>query len=81
MCIRDRFYLADEEYAANLASHKEGLALRRELGDPAGIATVLHNMGLTAYTMGDIDTATAQLLESIEVNPGGDQTSAWATWG
>ena len=75
------FYLADEEYAANLASHKEGLALRRELGDPAGIATVLHNMGLTAYTMGDIDTATAQLLESIEVNPGGDQTSAWAHLG
>ena len=38
-------------------------------------------MGLTAYTMGDIDTATARLLESIEVNPGGDQTSAWAHLG
>ena len=75
------FYLVDEAYAANLACHEEGLALRRALGDPAGIATVLHNMGLTAYTMGDSDTATARLLESIEVNPGGDQTSAWAHLG
>ncbi|MBP6789462.1 MAG: helix-turn-helix domain-containing protein, partial [Candidatus Promineofilum sp.] len=75
------FYLVDEAYAANLACHEEGLALRRALGDPAGIATVLHNMGLTAYTMGDTDTATARLLESIEVNPGGDQTSAWAHLG
>jgi predicted ATPase/transcriptional regulator with XRE-family HTH domain len=75
------FYLADEAYDANMACHEQGLALRRELGDPAGIATVLHNMGLTAYMMGDTDTATARLLESIEVNPGGDQTSAWAHLG
>jgi predicted ATPase/transcriptional regulator with XRE-family HTH domain len=75
------FYLVDEAYAANLACHEQGLALRRALGDPAGIATVLHNMGLTAYTMGDTDAATARLLESIAVNPDGDQTSAWAHLG
>ncbi|MBK7219251.1 MAG: tetratricopeptide repeat protein [Candidatus Promineofilum sp.] len=75
------FCLADEEYAANLACHEQALALRRELGDPDGIATVLHNMGLTAYMMGDYDIALSRLAESITVNPDGDQTSAWAHLG
>lgn len=75
------FWLEEEEYAANLACHEQGLALRRQLGDPAGIATVLHNMGLTAIVMGDYARAAALMEESIAANPGGDQTSAWAHLG
>ena len=75
------FWLEEEEYAANLACHEQALALRRELDDPGGIATVLHNMGLTAIVMGDYARAAALMEESITVNPGGDQTSAWAHLG
>ena len=75
------FYLEEEDFAANLACHEQGLALRRQLNDPVGIATVLHNMGLTACVLGDYARATDLLEESIAVNPGGDQTSAWAHLG
>jgi tetratricopeptide (TPR) repeat protein len=75
------FYLVDEAYAANLACHEEGLALRRALGDPAGIATVLHNMGLTAYTMGDIEQAIDWLRASIDADPTADPAQAWANLG
>ena len=75
------FCLVDEDYAANLACHEQGLALRREVGDPEGIATVLHNMGLTAYVMGDYARAAAQLEESIAVSPASDPTSAYAHLG
>ena len=75
------FCLADEDYAANLACHEQGLALRRQLGDPEGIATVLHNIGLTAYFMGDYTRAMAQLEESIAVSPASDPTSAYAHLG
>lgn len=75
------FCLVDEDYDANLACHEEGLALRRQLDDSEGIATVLHNMGLTAIVMGEYDRAMAWLQESVVVNEGGDQTSAWAHMG
>ena len=75
------FYLGEEKYAANLACHEQGLALRRRLNDPAGVATVLHNMGLTAYVMGDYTLAAARLQESIAIYPDGDQTSAWTHLG
>ena len=69
------FCLADEDYAANFAYHEEGLALRRQLNDTEGIATVLHNMGLTAFIMGDYAQAMVWLQESITVFPE-DATSA-----
>lgn len=74
------FYLAVDDYDANLAYHQEGLAIRRQLGDSEGIATVLHNMGLTAFMLGDYDRALAWLEESIIVYPA-DQTSALAHMG
>lgn len=77
------FCLAQEDYAANFAYHQAGLALRRQLNDTNGIATVLHNMGLTAYTMGDYAKALAWLKESAAVSPEGAQakTSAWSHMG
>lgn len=75
------FCLADEDYDANLACHSEGLSLCRELNDSEGIATVLHNMGLTAIIMGEFGRAMDWLQESVDVNEGGDQTSAWAHMG
>ena len=75
------FCLIDEDYEANLASHEEGLALRRELDDSEGIATVLHNMGLTALMMGEYGRAMTWLQESVSAYPDGDQTSAWAHMG
>lgn len=75
------FYLVDEDYAANLACHEEGLALRRQLNDSEGIATVLHNMGLTAIIMGEYERAMGWLQESVDAYEDGDQTSAWAHMG
>ncbi len=75
------FYLAAEDYDANLACHAEALALRRQLNDPEGIATVLHNMGLTAIITGDYARAQELLIESVDVHPDGDPTSAWAHLG
>lgn len=74
-------YLVLEEYAANLACHQEGLALRRQLNDAPGIATVLHNMGLAAYTMGEYAQALGWFKESIAANPQSDPTHAWAHMG
>jgi len=75
------FCLVQEDYAANFAAHEQGLALRRELGDTNGVATVLHNMGLTAYSMGEYARAMAWLEESISASPESDPTSAWAHLG
>jgi len=75
------FCLADEDYEANLVCHAEGLTLRRELNDADGIATVLHNMGLTAIITGDYERAMAWLDESVVVCPDCDPTSAWAHMG
>lgn len=73
--------LALDKYAASLACHQEGLTLRHQLGDAAGIATVLHNMGLTAYMMGDYTQAITWLNESITADPASDPMQAWAHMG
>lgn len=73
--------LVSEEYAAALARHAEGLTLRRQLNDAAGVATVLHNMGLAALTMGDFAQAMTWLAESVAADPDSDPTSAWAHMG
>jgi predicted ATPase/transcriptional regulator with XRE-family HTH domain len=75
------FCLVDEDYAANFACHEEGLILRRQIGESHGIYTVLHNMGLTAFTMGNYEQAMALLTESVAAHPDGDLTSAWAHMG
>jgi tetratricopeptide (TPR) repeat protein len=74
-------YLAHDDYAASLACHEEGLALRRALGDALGTATALHNMGLTAHTMGNSSQAIAWLQESIDADPDADPAQAWAHMG
>ena len=71
-------HLALDDPAASLACHREGLALRRQLNDAFGIATALHNMGLTAYVMGDFTQAIAWLHESIAADPTADPAQAWA---
>nr|WP_254151145.1 tetratricopeptide repeat protein [Candidatus Chloroploca mongolica] len=71
-------YLALDDYTASLDCHREGLSLRRQLGDHRGTATVLHNMALTAYMMGDYTHALAWLDESIAADPTADPMQAWA---
>lgn len=73
--------LAQDDYAGSLACHAEGLALRRDLDDALGVATTLHNMGLTAYTMGDYQQAIDWLLASIDADPTADPAQAWANIG
>lgn len=73
--------LVNEAYAAALDRHAEGLTLRRQLNDAAGMATVLHNMGLAALTMGDFAQAMTWLAESVAADPDSDPTSAWAHMG
>ena len=72
------FHLANDEYAASLACHQEGLALSRTLADALGSATTLHNMGLTAYMMGDCAQAIDWLHASIDADPTSDPAQAWA---
>ncbi|MCB0028463.1 MAG: tetratricopeptide repeat protein, partial [Anaerolineales bacterium] len=74
-------HLAHDDYAASLACHEEGLALRRQLGDALGEATALHNMGLTAYMMGDYQQAIDWLRASIDADPAADPAQAWANIG
>lgn len=71
-------HLALDEYTASLACHQEGLALRHQLQDAPGTATVLHNMGLTAYMQGDFTQAIAWLHESIAADSASDPMQAWA---
>ena len=73
--------LAEEDYAANFAYHEEGLALRRQLNDTKGIATVRHNMGLSAFMMGDYAQAAAWLAESVAIYPEENAINAWAHLG
>ncbi len=75
------FHLVHDDYEASLACHEEGLALRRQLGDALGVATALHNMGLTAYMMGDFQQAIDWLRASIDADPTADPTQAWANIG
>lgn len=72
------FYLAQDRHADSLRCHEEGLALRRQLNDALGIATTLHNMGLTAYMMGDYTQAIAWMHESVAADPAADPSQAWA---
>jgi predicted ATPase/transcriptional regulator with XRE-family HTH domain len=74
-------HLAHDDYALSLACHEEGLALRRQLGDALGVATTLHNMGLTAYMMGDYGQAIDWLRASIDADPAADPAQAWANIG
>ncbi len=55
--------------AESLQYHQEGLALRQQLGDPAGVSIVLHNMALTAYRMNEYEQAIDWLLEAIATTP------------
>ncbi len=75
------FCLELGDYAANLACHEEGLALRRQLNDRLGVATALHNLGLTAFSMGDYALAAERLTESMAVYPEGDHASELAHLG
>jgi predicted ATPase/transcriptional regulator with XRE-family HTH domain len=75
------FCLEVGDYAANLAYHEEGLALRRRLEDRLGIATTLHNMGLTAFVIGDYALSAGRLRESMAVYPEGDHASELAHLG
>ncbi|NJN55719.1 MAG: tetratricopeptide repeat protein [Anaerolineae bacterium] len=74
-------YLSQDDYAHSLAVHREGLALRHQLHDATGMYTVLHNMGLTAYMMGDYDQAITWLNEGVAADPTSDPTQAWAHLG
>jgi len=63
------------DYASAMAYHTEGLALRYELEDQEGIATVLHNMALVARSQGEYTQAIQLLEESLAMeqeaeNPG-----------
>ena len=53
------------DYPSAMAWHKEGLALRHELKDRNGIATVLHNMALVARCQGEYAQAIQMLEESL----------------
>lgn len=75
------FCLELGDYAANMAYHEEGLTLRRQLGDRLGIATSLHNMGLTAFVIGDYTLATERLIESMDIYPEGNHASELAHLG
>ncbi|HLJ66609.1 MAG TPA: tetratricopeptide repeat protein [Chloroflexota bacterium] len=53
------------DYGRAQALHEESLALRRELGDRAGIAASLHGLGTIADRHGDVDRAVALLEEAL----------------
>ncbi len=55
------------EYAASGALHREDLALRRALGDEAGIAQALNNLGVVARSDGDTAAAQALHEESLAI--------------
>ena len=50
-----------------MAAYAESATIRRQLGDPAGIATALHNLGLIARYQGDETRAAALLEESVAI--------------
>jgi N6-L-threonylcarbamoyladenine synthase len=55
------------DYPAAGAALGEALQLRRDLGDPRGIASVLNNLGGLARDQGDADLATTCWNESIDL--------------
>jgi len=58
------------EYPASMAWHQEGLALRHELKDQIGIATVLHNMAMVVRCQGEYAHAIQLLEESLTMMQG-----------
>ena len=58
------------DYSSAMAWHKEGLALRHELEDQIGIATVLHNMAMVARCQGEYEHAIQLLEESLTLIQG-----------
>jgi predicted ATPase/DNA-binding SARP family transcriptional activator len=55
------------DYRAARSLQEESLAIRRELGDRAGIAASLRNLGLVAYSQGDYGVARALQEESLAI--------------
>lgn len=66
------------DYPSAMAYHEEGLALRYELEDGEGIATVLHNTALVARCQGDYPRAIELLEKSLamEQEAGSDSSIA-----
>ena len=55
------------DYEEAGAAHREALALRRAVGDTAGIAESLYHLGITAYRRSDNGAARALLEESLSI--------------
>jgi predicted ATPase/DNA-binding SARP family transcriptional activator len=55
------------DYGSARMLHEESLAIRRELGDRAGIAASLRNLALVAYQQGDYGTARSLQEESLAI--------------
>jgi predicted ATPase len=53
------------DYGQATMLHEEALALRRELGDPDGIASSLQNLGRIAHRQGDVARAVVLLEEAL----------------
>lgn len=72
---------AQGDFAAARADFDESLRLRRELGDPEGIATALNNLGTLAFEQGDYDQAWAANAEALDRDigwqPRDGRPSAW----
>ncbi len=62
------------DFATAWVYHRQALALFREIDDQAGVAIVLHNMGLTARCQGDFPTALRLLAESLAIERAQDPT-------
>jgi non-specific serine/threonine protein kinase len=50
-----------------LARHEEALAIRRDLGDQAGVAASLNSLGALAHDRSDFGRARAHLEEALEI--------------
>jgi non-specific serine/threonine protein kinase len=62
------------DYAQAEAHHAEALALRREMGEPRGIAVSLNNLGVVAHDRARYGDAEAYLVEAIQAwRKAGDQ--------
>jgi tetratricopeptide (TPR) repeat protein len=59
---------AQEDFTAARSLHAESLAIRREIGDQAGIASSLDNLGTAACSMGDYDAARSLHAESLALH-------------
>lgn len=58
------------DIATARAAYDRGLALRREVGDPVGLANTLNNYGLLLKETGDVEAARLLLEESLELRRG-----------